>query len=410
MKRVAVVFSAGLLLVAVVAGYGLSQLRGGHRLSVALPNAIGIFEGSPVQLEGLDVGQVSKVSAKGDKAVVEMQLDQLREPLHAGTTVTVEWHSLLDYHYLQLKPGPAANAVLPNGALIQSGPPQVLLEELLDSLDPATRTHLAGMVQQLNSTFAGSQTDFNTTLQTAGPTVRALGDVLNGIGGDGQSIKTLVSDLHKVSEVLAQRKDGLSSTVLDLNRVAGGVARQQQQFSDGLAELPNTLDSLNTALGKVTPATNATVPLLEDLRPAAEKLPEVAGNLRPVMHDLQPALHDLVPTLDAADRLLGKTPDFLDSGGQSVTQLRTTLDRAGPAVAFLRPYTPDVMGFLGNWAALCAGYDESGHFAQPLIVEGGQSLDANPGVTLPGHKVDEHPVPGALVGQPWTDANGSGPR
>jgi len=409
-RKLAVGLVAVLIVLAGAGGFALSRLRSGQQLSVVLPDAIGIVAGTPVQLDGFDVGEVTSIAARGDKAVLELVMDRLPRPLRAGTGVTVEWRSLLGERYLQLRPGPERNPVLPDGAMIEAGSTQVVVEDLLQSLDPPTRAHLASMVQQLNSAFDGAQPDFNRTLRAAGPSVQALGAVLNAIGSDGQSIKTVLANLRQVTSVLAARREGLSGTVLDLNRLTSTAAVHQRQLSDGLERLPATLDSARTALDKVPAAADATAGLLHDLRPAADRLPAVARNLSPVMRDLKPTLRLLRPTLEAADRLLDGTPDFLDEATDVLPQLRSTVERAAPAVAFLRPYTPEVMGFVSNWGNLFSTYDSSGHFAHPVVVGGASAFDSSPPVTIPGEEAKSQAYPGEIANQSWTDANGSAPR
>ncbi|HEX4359567.1 MAG TPA: MlaD family protein [Pseudonocardia sp.] len=409
-RSTAAVVLVAVVVLAVVAGFAFSKLRPGNRLTVVMPNAIGIVEGTPVQIKGFDVGQVKSVSARDDKAVVVLSVDRLPQPLRAGTSATVEWRSLLGERYIQLQPGPDGNPVLPNDAMITAGSSQVVVEDILQSLDQPTRAHLTSFVQQLNTTMAGHQADFNQTLQAAGPSVQALGAVLNAVGSDGQSIKTVLANLRQVTSVLADRRAGLSGTVLDLNRLTSTAANHERELSDGLGQLPATLDSAKTALDKVPAAADATVPLLHDLRPAADRLPGVAHNLSPVMHKLRPTLRLLKPTLEAVDDLFGVAPDFLDEATDVLPQVRTTVERAGPALAFLRPYTPEIMGFVDNWGNLFSTYDSQGHFAHPLVVGGKTALDDNPPVTIPGERGNAQWSPGANVNQPWTDADGSAPR
>jgi len=156
-RKLAVGLVALVIVLAGVGGFALSQLRSGDRLSVVLPDAIGIVEGTPVQLNGFDVGQVTSISARGDKALLELVVDRLPRPLRAGTTVTVEWRSLLGERYLQLQPGPERNSVLPDRAMISAGSSQVVVEDLLQSLDAPTRAHLTSMIQQLNTAFDGAR-------------------------------------------------------------------------------------------------------------------------------------------------------------------------------------------------------------------------------------------------------------
>jgi phospholipid/cholesterol/gamma-HCH transport system substrate-binding protein len=275
------------------------------------------------------------------------------------------------------------------------------------------------MLKQLNATLQGSQPDLNRTLKEAGPTVQALGAVLNGLGADGLSIKTLLSNMHKVTEVLAARKASISSSILDLNRMTSASAVHQRALSDGLRELPSTLDVAKATLDKLPAATDATVPLLDDLRPGADRLPSVSRNLKLVMRDLRPALHDLPPVLKDADRVLGRGPRFFDAASDTLGQLAETVKPAyaGNAVRFLRPYTPEITGWAGNWGSIFSSYDSFGRFVNILVSGGESSLEGWPDVAVPGRWPEGHLPPGINGDQPWldanawdTDANGSRPR
>lgn len=411
-KRILVLGAAvALVVVAGLAVVVLNQRAGDYALNVVMPSAQGIVDGTPVQIGGQEVGRVSAVAAKGDQAVVTAGIDSASAPLRAGTTVTVEWRSLLGERYLNVQPGPAANPQLPSGAMIPAGSSQVVVEDLLEALTPDTRVHLTSLVQQLDTTLKGQNAqNLNDTLHTAGPAVQALGSVLGSIGEDGAAIRTLVTNLHGVTQILAERKDGLSSSVSNLTNLTETVANQQQQLTDSLQELPGTVDALQTVFDKFPAATDQLVPLLDDLKPAAARLPGVAANLSPVLQDLRPTVGLLKPTLQAADQLLGQTPGFLDQGTAVLPQVQTAVQKLGPAVSYLRPYTPEVMGFVSNWGNLFSTYDSQGHFANPLVVQGKTGVDNNPNVLLPGENNSTVVQPGEIVGQTWTDANGSAPR
>ena len=384
------------------------QRKSGYTIQIAMPNALGVVAGTPVQIQGRDVGQVSSVRAQGDQAIVSASVDNDLGPLHSGTQATIETRSLLGERYVQLLPGPAANPPLPDDALIAAGSSQVVVEDLLEALDPATRSHLTSTIKQLDAALAPPNAqNLNRTFSTAGPAVQALGGVLNAVGDDGAAIRTLLTNLHGVTQVLADRKGDLSATVQGLDHVSGSVATQQKQLSSGLQELPPTIDALQGVLDRFPTATDQLVPLLDDLRPAADRLPGVASNLAPVLQNLRPTLGLLRPTLSAADDLLGSTPNFIDQANTLVPALRTTVDRVSPAVSFLRPYTPEVIGFAQNWGNLFSTFDSQGHFAHPLVVTGKTALDNNPPLTIPGENVSTTRAPGANAGQPWTDANGS---
>lgn len=382
----------------------------GYHVDVVLPSAVGITTGQPVLVAGRDTGRVVALAARDNAAVATLDLDEDVAPLHAGTVVRVEWRSVLGEHAIAVEPGPATNPELPDGALIPAATAQVTVEDLLETLDGPTRVATTGTVRELAGTLAGREGDLNATLRTAGPSVEALGAVLAAVGSDGPAIEDLVVRTREVTTVLAGRRDGLASTVTDLSALTEAVAAQQQALTDGLVELPSTLRSATAALDAVPAATDAAVPLLDDLAPGVARLPAVAADLRPVLADLRPVVADLRPTLQAADVLLDRTPGLLDGTAATLPQLTEAAGGLGPTAAFLRPYTPELTGFLGNWGNLFAGYDGQGHHAHTLITFGPTSYDDLPPGAPTGGAVVPRPAPGSSGGQPWVDAFGDGPR
>jgi phospholipid/cholesterol/gamma-HCH transport system substrate-binding protein len=241
--------------------------------------------------------------------------------------------------------------------------------------------------------------------------VQALGDVLAGVGKDGPAIKALIAQLHNVMSVASARQGELRGVISGLTTFTAATGAQQRQLSAGLAELPSTLRAAHDTLDRVHPAAQATVPLLHDLRPAADRLPSVARSLSPILSDLRPAVRELRPTLEAAQDLLGETPDLLDTGRDDLPTVTDMAKNYRPGASFLRPYTPEFIGWISNWGMVFANYDSQGNRWAGLVAEG---LEANNEsvVHLPGQQVRAEPQPGDNAGQPWkiADATGDGER
>jgi phospholipid/cholesterol/gamma-HCH transport system substrate-binding protein len=129
------------------------------------------------------------------------------------------------------------------------------------------------------------------------------------------------------------------------------------------------------------------------------------------MNDLEPALKDLRPTVESARDVLGYTPDLLDGTHDVLPAMTRAIDSSRDAVSFLRPYTPEIVGVFSNWGSFAANYDSNGTYARVFAPESASTFTLNqPGVLPPGLWIDRTPLPGSLERQPWTDANGSGPR
>ncbi|NKQ54228.1 MCE family protein [Amycolatopsis sp. K13G38] len=397
--------------VAVVAGVVTVLLhQDDYELHVVMPTASGTFVGARTTIEGQQVGQVTAIAVRGDKAEITVTVDSDHAPMHAGTSARIDWNSVLGVRTVELLPGPSNNPELPSGRTVFSDTQRVELDDVLAALDAPTRQHVQSLVGQLQQTLQGRENDLNGTLRTAGPMVAALADVLRGVGQDGPAIRGLITQLDQLVGTLDNRHNELSGTVTDLHQLVSQLASRAGQLQAALGELPSTLRAGTDAFQRVPSAVDATVPLLRDLRPTADQLPALAQNLSPVLTRLGPTVAALRPTLTAAQSLLDTTPGLLDSADATVPGVTQAVQSLSPAVSFLRPYTPEVVGFVTNWTSLFSNMNASGHLGRALVTESASSVNNNPGLVPPGMQQDPRPAPGSLAGQPWTDANGDGIR
>ncbi|WP_250285452.1 MULTISPECIES: MCE family protein [unclassified Frankia] len=400
---------AALVAAAVVGGSLLWRTDEGYEVTVVMPSAAQLANGSPVWINGFSAGSVRSLEAKNGKAVVTVSLAGKYAPLHDGTTSRVEWNSAIGERMLTLYPGPAANARIPEHGIIESESKQIEVDQVLAALDKPTRDRVNSLLTELNHTVDGREPDLNATIRSAGSSVQALGEILQAVGRDGPAIRELVTQLQQMMAIGADHRQQLASVVSDLTSVTGAVANQQQQLSEGLKELPSTLQTAKGTLDRVPKAGEPTIALLQDLRPATGRLPSVAKNLSPVLTELRPSLAQLRPTVVSAQALLRETPGLLDNSHEVVPPVTQLVNSLQPAVAFLRPYTPEGIGMLHNWGQAFAPYDGQGHLWAGLLAPGTNMIDESV-VQPPGSRRDPEPYPGDPVDQPWTDATGSGIR
>jgi phospholipid/cholesterol/gamma-HCH transport system substrate-binding protein len=414
MRRGSVLWLVALgVAVVVIAVAAISVLRheDTYRLQILMPTAEGTFPGGSVKMRGEDVGTVSDVAVTGNKALVTVELQDDAAPLHVGTTARISWQAVLNERFVDLLPGPATAPAIPSGTRIESTIERVELDEVLATLDPTTLNNVNALVPAVADALKGREQKLRQTLQYGGPAIDSLGQVLQAVGSDGPAIRDLVHQLHGVTDTLASRDDKLAGTISNLGRITAATAAQQRQLSDGLAELPSTLDTAKTTLDKVPDAVDAAVPLVDDLRPAAARLPGVAADLRPVLHQLRPIVPQLRSTLKAVTPLLDRTPGLLDAAHGTMPDLTGVVRRIQPAVTYLRPYIPEAAGWFSNWTSIWSGVDGTGNYARPVVTTGSTALGDNPTGVLPpgiersGQNGDGRPRPGEIVNQPWTDAN-----
>ncbi|MCW2816082.1 MAG: mammalian cell entry protein [Nocardioides sp.] len=403
--RILKVVGLGLAAVLAVAGIR-AVVDDGYTIDVVLPAATNLVPGSEVEIRGATAGKVDKLSVRDGKAVVTVALDDDYAPLKDGTTARVSYKALLGERILELQP-PAEGAELADGALVEGTLDRVELDQVFAALDAPTRAALTSLVGRLSTTLDGNERDLQKTLQTTGPAVEALGEVIQAVGTDGPAIRNLVTRLAALTTTLAERDSEVGGTIRDLDTAAGTIGAHRQQLQQALQDLPETLRVARTTLAKVPGTVAAASPLLRDLRPGVEKLPQVSRQLAPVLTDLRPTIAQLRPTLASLRELLAYTPALLDGAGSVLPQADRVLTDLGPALGYLRPYTPELIGWLSNWGSASANFDARGRYLRAFITEGTTSPVTLPNVVPPGIERKLTRLPGENEGQPWTDAHGS---
>ncbi|HEY2190866.1 MAG TPA: MCE family protein [Actinomycetospora sp.] len=369
-----------IILLLVVGGIVLittpSQYTATAFLPAGNPN---IIEGAPILVNGFHEGKVVKLVPEGQGAELTIGMDKSAAPLHTGAVVFVQWSAAVGERLIQVNDGPPQNPAIPDGGRIEGTMPQPMeLSDVLGGLDPATRSRLGPVIQQLQTTLAGHEQDLNATLATAGPAFTAIGNVLRGVAIDEPAINQLVTDTNDLVTRAGAHDQDISGIVNDLSVSTHDTAQQRDALRQVLHKLPPTLDQARSTLGKVPGATDAAVPLLQDAKTTTDKLPSVASHLAPVLRDLRPTIAQLKPTLEAASQLLDETPGLLDAGDVTLPKVGDTFGKLTPTLKDLQPFTPCLVGFLSNWGSAAAYYDANGQYVHVPIRVGPESVDDTP--------------------------------
>lgn len=382
-----------------------------YTVNVALPSATNIIKGGIVTVNGFKAGKVKDIKAVNGQALLTLNVDRDYAPLHEGTVVTVPFKALLGERYVEIKDGPANAATIPeNGTIPGAMPSPTEVDQVLNSLDPPTLANVRTLVNELDATVRGHEGDINASVSAAGPALNALGNVLDAVGTDGPAIRALVTRLNGMVGTLSDRQQDIRTIVTQFARMSALAAKHEKELRQGLKQLPPTLQTARTTLDKVPGVADKAVPLLEDLQDPTHTLVSVGHNLKPLFGDLKPTLDDLSPMLTSLDKLLDHTPGLLDSAHDALPDATDAVGYLDKPLNFLRPYTPEAIGWLSNWNSIHSSYDSNGKYARIYVQGGPSTLAPNPGLVPPGTAENPYPMPGQNGGTPWVDAYGSGIR
>jgi phospholipid/cholesterol/gamma-HCH transport system substrate-binding protein len=369
-----------IILLLVVGGVVLITTPAQYKATAFIPGGNpNIIEGAPVLINGFPKGKVDKLVPVGQGAELTIATDSDVAPLHTGAVVFVQWSAAVGERLIQVNDGPPSNPTIPDGGRIEGNMPKPMeLSDVLAAIDPATRSRLGPVIQQLQTTLAGHEQDLNNTLATAGPAFTAVGNVLRGVAIDEPAINQLVTDTNDLVARAGAHDQDLAGIVNDLSVSTHDTAQQRDALRQVLHKLPPTLDQARSTLAKVPGTTDAAVPLLQDAKTTTDKLPSVASHLAPVLSDLRPTIAQLKPTLEAASQLLDYTPGLLDAGNVTLPKVGDTFSKLTPTLQSLQPFTPCLVGFLSNWGSAAAYYDRNGEYVHIPVRVGPESVNDLP--------------------------------
>jgi phospholipid/cholesterol/gamma-HCH transport system substrate-binding protein len=387
-----VAFVAALVVLVLV----LTSGGGARTYRFVFQNAGQLVKGDQVQIGGVPSGRVTDIELTRDsRAEVTVSLDKPYVPLHEGTTAVIRVPSLsgIASRYISLTPGPNFRPALPDGAVIggDNTTSVVDLDQLFNTFDRSTQQALQQVIQGSATQYQGKERLANLTARYFAPALSTSGRVVDEVTSDNRAFTDFLANTSNLVTALAARRDQLTSLVSNAGRTAGAVAAESRSLSDGLAALPGVLrqgnttfvdlraalDDLDRLVAAAEPGTRGLAPFLRRLRPLLAEAPPTLRLVRGVVY--RPG-----PSNDLTDEL-NKLPQLARLTSSDFPRAVETLRESQPIIEFIRPYAPDLEGWLRDFGQSAAYYDANGHYARvsPQFDAFSFSDDASGGTLVP---------------------------
>lgn len=302
----------------------------------------GLNPGAPVQVSGLEVGEVSSVALDGTRVLVRFTADrQVR--IGDQSEAAIKTKTVLGAKILEVTPRGEGDYGGPI-PLDRTTPAYQLPDALGDvtaAISGLNTNQLSESLAVLTETFKDTPPDLKVAVQG----VQRFSETLNK--RDAQ-LRELLADANKASGVLAQRGDQVASLIADTN----ALLLQLQSQSGALDEISRNISAFAQQV-KGFIAENGTT-----FKPAIDKL----NGVLTIVDNRKEKVQEAVKLLNA----------YAMSLGEAVS--------SGP---FFKAY-------LGNLLP--------GQFLQPFVDAAFSDLGLDPNVLLPSERTDPQ------VGQPGTPA------
>jgi virulence factor Mce-like protein len=402
--------------------WAVDTRRQPHELKAAFAAGLSLSPGLDVQVDGVDVGKITSVDYVDGQALVGLGIrDATVWPLHRGTTAEIRFGTTVGNgtRTVQLHPGPASAPAIPDGGALglKDTVSPVELDQFFDTMDKPTRASLQQALGGTADALAGGRgARLGEGIAASGGGLDAVGGVLHDLALEHDALARLLVNADRATQTLDARRPviadllGVAATTFD------AFARNTEGVRDAIAGLPGTLRETRSTFARVNRSVPGLDALVRDVAPGAKALRTLAPAAVPAVRELRAtaALGDGV--LRSATAHAPTVTRLLDKGGPFLAKAGGVAQDLAPAVACVRPYAPEIAGFLSTWTGWAQNYDATGHYARTQILQGPTSVNSSPltsaqlVATIPGLKYAMPRPPGLNEGQPlFLPECGAGP-
>jgi phospholipid/cholesterol/gamma-HCH transport system substrate-binding protein len=359
---------------------------GGYRVDAHFVNASQVVKGGLVTVAGEKVGKVEDISLTDDgQADLELSIDGDYAPLRRGTRAVIRQRSLSGAasNYVELQLGGGDQPEIKDGGVIPGADTEsnVTLDQIFDMFDPKTRAATQKTLRFFRDVNRGREARANSALQYLNPALSASSRLFSELDRNRPDFERFIVATSGLVTDLSARDDDLTGLVSNLGTTMSALAAQRQDLGDAVQTLPRFLRRANTtfvnlraALDDLDPLVDVSKPIVRNqLRPLFAELRPFARDAAPTIRDLSKTIrrpgkgNDLVELLEAqpaVDAIANKTAER--NGAQrpgAFAATRKAVEGATPQLGFVRPYAPDLVGWLDVFSSSGA-YDALGGFSR----------------------------------------------
>jgi phospholipid/cholesterol/gamma-HCH transport system substrate-binding protein len=304
-KKMTNLITVVVVLAVVAGGVAFFLLSGGSTRSVTaqFTSAVGVYTGTPVEILGIEVGEVTGVKPNGGTVTVTMNYDsKYKLPKNAISVIVA--NSLVSDRYIQLAPaysgkGPtlADDATIPQSrtaAPAELDDIYAALNKLSVALGPKGANKNGSLREFVNVSAAnlrGNGAALGNTITKLSQAAKTLADGRSDLFGT-------VKNLQAFTKALSDSDSAVRHFNTQLAQVAGDLANERTDLGDALHNLGNALNSVasfvndnaSKAHTDIVGLKNLTGILVKEQASLNETLAVAPAALANIVHAYQPDL------------------------------------------------------------------------------------------------------------------------
>lgn len=384
-----------------------------HYIQMVVPSAFEAIPGERMVAAGETVGEITEtnVTSRGQAHLV-MGIDNAEWPIPTDSVLTLRMGGTIKFtdRFISIQKGHSTTDLADYGYVpARQFIVPVEYDSLFNIFDQRTRSDVESFFGNAGPTFSSAAPNFRRALNVAAPALDQAAAVFDDLGYSQQALSTLVSSTARLSDAVVASNPGVRTLLSGAARTFANIAAESAQLQGAIGTSAVALRNSSHLAVHVASTLTRTATLADRLRPGVAQLNELAAPLDGILQEvvnIEPTAVDTLTTIKrgapSIDRLLTSARTTL------MPELRPVGDQAATELNCVRPYTPDIVSFLQDWA----GYESDGlndphvhvfHIeagvwpfpnAMPIDTEQLTKLFPNIGIELP-------PAPGEGWNQPW---------
>jgi virulence factor Mce-like protein len=225
-------------------------------LNIEFKDSAGLLPTNDVRMAGVTAGQVLHIKVQGKLAVASVQVNQQYSPVYKDAHAIVRPKNLLGETYIEIDRGHPDSGSFSNGDTIQliNTITPVQVDDVLNALDPDTRTKLVVVINSLGEATAARGQDMNVSTGDLRRIAADLAVTSTSLNQQKDSIDTLLVQFDLMQKTAADYHEQLAQVLRDWNTTSTSLMNHDVQLASALGHLGNFLGDLDAGLTPNTPA------------------------------------------------------------------------------------------------------------------------------------------------------------
>ena len=231
----------------------------------------GLQQGASVAIAGVQVGTVTELAIDFDRAIVKMSIDPDTTVL-VDATAQVRARSVLGEKYVELVPHSRDARPIQDGDILQAGPDQTEIDELVSAIGPLVDAVDPAVFQQV------------------------LGSLATALQDDPNRLTRMLANADLLLANGAEASRDLPAAVSEARATLGAVR--------------GTLGRADRAIAKADGLLDQAEPMMADLQTTTSEFPQLASDARMTLQQMRDLIASFDSTKAGIDQIVANFSEF----------------------------------------------------------------------------------------------------